>query len=110
MNTSGETYKDLLAKAGGADTAHLRDLMKDAQRCVSFTAEHEGIYLDYSRQNLDADTFDKLVDLAKEVGVPSKMEAMKNGVHINNTEDRAVGHVALRTPKGKTFTVMAKMS
>lgn len=108
MNTSGETYKDLLAKAGGVDTAHLRDLMKDAQRCVSFTAEHEGIYLDYSRQNLDADTFDKLVDLAKEVGVPSKMEAMKNGVHINNTEDRAVGHVALRTPKGKTFTVDGK--
>lgn len=82
--------------------------MQDEKRCASFTAEHDGIYLDYSRQNLDVETFDQLIDLATEVGVPTKMEAMKTGVHINNTEDRAVGHVALRTPKGKQFVVDGK--
>ena len=108
MLSSTETYKTLLTKAESADKAHLRDLMKDSQRCASFTAEHEGIYLDYSRQNLDVETFDTLIRLANEVGVPSKMEGMKNGSHINNTEDRAVGHAALRTPKGKTFMVDGK--
>jgi glucose-6-phosphate isomerase len=108
MLSTSATYKALQQKAEGAGAAHLRDLMQDSERCASFTAEHDGIYLDYSRQNLDVETFDKLVDLAHEVGVPAKMEAMKTGVHINNTEDRAVGHVALRTPRGKEFVVDGK--
>ena len=108
MLSTSATYKALQQKAEGAGAAHLRDLMQDSERCASFTAEHDGIYLDYSRQNLDVETFDKLVDLAHEVGVPAKMEAMKTGVHINNTEDRAVGHAALRTPRGKEFVVDGK--
>jgi glucose-6-phosphate isomerase len=31
--------------------------------------------------------------------------AMKSGAHINATEDRAVMHIALRTPKGKSLMV-----
>jgi glucose-6-phosphate isomerase len=101
-------FKDLQAKAEGSRKEHLRDLLQDAKRCSDFTAEHEGIFLDYSRQNLDSDTFTKLKELAVAADVPGKMKAMKNGEHINNTEDRAVGHVATRSPKGKEVMIDGK--
>jgi glucose-6-phosphate isomerase len=35
---------------------HLRDLLKDADRCESMRAEYDGILLDYSRQNATVET------------------------------------------------------
>ncbi|HKM24809.1 MAG TPA: glucose-6-phosphate isomerase, partial [Corynebacterium sp.] len=43
-------------------------------------------------------TVDALVALAKEAQLTDAIEAMFSGVHINNTEDRAVLHTALRLP------------
>lgn len=37
--------------------SHLRDLMQDKERCASMNAEHDGILLDYSRQNATTETF-----------------------------------------------------
>ena len=31
---------------------HLKDLLQDEERCASLVAEHEGIVLDFSRQNV----------------------------------------------------------
>lgn len=61
--------------------------------------EFDGIVLDYSRQRATACTFQKLFALAREARVPEKIEAMFCGVHINQTEDRPVLHVALRAPR-----------
>lgn len=71
-------------------------------------AEHTGIVLDYSRQRVTVDTMSKLHALARAAGVESKIAAMFKGEHLNVTEDRAVAHAALRSPKGTTFTVDGK--
>eukprot|EP00605_Chrysophyceae_sp_TOSAG23-4_P002953 GSChrysophyteH1.ASY1.ANO1.3252.1 assembled CDS len=80
---------------------HLRHLLKDGDRCSKLTAEHDGIYLDYSRQCLTSETMSKLFDLAKAANLEEQRAAMANGSHINTTEDRAVLHTALRAPKSK---------
>ncbi len=46
-----------------------------------------------------------LLDLADEVGVERRRDAMFAGAHINVTEDRAVLHTALRLPEGATLEV-----
>ncbi len=46
-----------------------------------------------------------LLDLADEVGVGDRRDAMFAGEHINVTEDRAVLHTALRAPAGATLEV-----
>jgi glucose-6-phosphate isomerase len=46
--------------------------------------------------------------LARESGLPEKIEAMFAGEKINITENRAVLHVALRAPKGETILVDGK--
>src|SRR5690606_15085973 len=52
----------------------------------------------FSRQLLDREALDGLVDLAEQVKVPAWLVGMFAGLPINNTEDRAALHVALRRP------------
>jgi glucose-6-phosphate isomerase len=85
---------------------HLRDLFAaDPERGRRFSVEAEGIYLDYSKNRINADTVRLLLQLAEESNLRGRIEAMFNGEKINVTESRAVLHVALRAPKGARFTV-----
>jgi glucose-6-phosphate isomerase len=85
---------------------HLRDLFAaDPQRGEQLTAEAAGLYLDYSKQRVNADTLRLLRDLAAACGLPQRIEAMFRGDKINTTENRAVLHVALRAPATEKFLV-----
>jgi glucose-6-phosphate isomerase len=85
---------------------HLRELFQAQQgRAEAFSLEVDGLLLDYSKHRITDETVGLLVDLARAAGVERKRDAMFAGEHINRTEDRAVGHVALRMPRDATFTV-----
>ena len=76
----------------------------DAGRGTSLSLEAEGIYLDYSKHRITAETIDLLVALAQESNLADLRADMFAGEHINITEDRAVLHVALRAPEGAVIT------
>jgi len=85
--------------------AHLTDLFAaDPARGTALTLEAEGIYLDYSKQRVTAETIDLLNQLAQESDLAALRAAMFAGEHINVTEDRAVLHVALRAPSDAVIT------
>lgn len=86
-------------------SSHLRDLMKDAERCKSLSTEFEGILLDYSRQRMTTETMGLLRKLADAANLSGKIKDMYAGKHINVTEDRSVLHVGLRNPKGVPLVV-----
>ncbi|CAD6214837.1 unnamed protein product [Miscanthus lutarioriparius] len=94
-----EQWKALQAHVGAIQKTHLRDLMADADRCKAMTAEYEGIFLDYSRQQATGETIDKLLKLAEVAKLKEKIEKMFKGEKINSTENRSVLHVALRAPR-----------
>ncbi|PIQ24982.1 glucose-6-phosphate isomerase [bacterium (Candidatus Blackallbacteria) CG17_big_fil_post_rev_8_21_14_2_50_48_46] len=78
---------------------HLRQLFADdPQRVEKLSLDALGIYFDYSKHRVTAETLSLLVQLAEESGLKEKIEAMFQGQRINHTENRAVLHVALRTP------------
>jgi glucose-6-phosphate isomerase len=86
--------------------AHLRDLFAaDQTRGERLTLEAEGIFLDYSKNRITDETIGLLLNLAEERGVAERRDAMFAGEKINITEDRAVLHVALRAPKGRSIEV-----
>eukprot|EP00887_Chlorella_sp_A99_P005656 scaffold1.g5656.t1 len=87
---------------------HLKDLLQDDARTAALIREHNGIYLDFSRQNATPETVKLLVDLANKAGLKDKVAAMFGGQHINSTEDRAVLHVALRAARGATISDAGK--
>ena len=68
-------------------------------------AEAAGIYLDYSKNRVTAETLRLLFDLAEAVGLRARIDAMFRGDKINASEQRAVLHVALRAPKGASIMV-----
>jgi len=77
----------------------------DPLRGRRFSAEAAGIYLDYSKNLVTAETIALLLQLAEECGLRKRIKAMFNGEKINVTEDRAVLHVALRFAPGARAVV-----
>jgi glucose-6-phosphate isomerase len=85
---------------------HLRQLFaEDPQRGRSLTLEAAGIYLDYSKNRVTAETLRLLVSLASECHLQQRIEAMFHGDKINVTEKRAVLHVALRAGRDASIEV-----
>jgi glucose-6-phosphate isomerase len=93
-----EHYRDDVARR------HLRALFKrDPERFTRFSIEAEGLLLEYSRNLVTRKTLRLLQRLAAEAGIEAMRERMFAGEHINNTEDRAVLHVALRADRDDPF-------
>jgi glucose-6-phosphate isomerase len=85
---------------------HLRDLFAaDAKRGENFAAEAAGLYLDYSKNRITAETLRLLVQLADKSGLRARIDAMFSGEKINVTENRAVLHIALRAPRAASILV-----
>jgi glucose-6-phosphate isomerase len=85
---------------------HLRELFAaDPARGEHFVAEGAGLYLDFSKNRIDARALALLVALAQESGLAEHTEAMFEGERINVSENRSVLHVALRMPKGESLIV-----
>lgn len=66
------------------------------------------ILFDYSKNLIDEEILASLFELAKQANVESLRNDMFAGKHINNTEDRAVFHVALRNRALKPMFVDGK--
>ncbi|HEY4381112.1 MAG TPA: glucose-6-phosphate isomerase [Acidobacteriaceae bacterium] len=99
-------WKALQAHAQEIQGQHLRDLFaQDPGRGERFTAEADGLFLDFSKNRITGQTLQLLVQLADECGLRGKIEAMFRGDKINITENRAVLHVALRAPKSEKILV-----
>jgi len=95
------TWRALKARATETRAVTLRALRDgDDARASRFSLEAVGLYFDFSRQRIDTDGLRLLYGLADVAGLRARIDAMWAGEHINTTENRAVLHVALRTPAG----------
>ncbi|WP_263080924.1 glucose-6-phosphate isomerase [Endozoicomonas sp. Mp262] len=76
---------------------HLRDLFaEDSHRFDKYSLEAAGLFLDYSKHLIDDEVMADLVKMAEQAGLPAAIKAQFSGEKINNTENRAVLHSALR--------------
>ena len=104
--TTTASYTALETHAIEAEDWQLRGLFAaNPQRFPDMTVDAAGLFLDYSKNRLDARTLELLADLARERGVEAQRDAMFAGERINLTESRAVLHTALRAPRGAALVV-----
>lgn len=102
-------WKALKAHYKKVEALHLRTLFAgDPKRGERMTAGAAGIYLDYSKNRITDETRKLLVQLAEESCLRERIDAMFRGEKINITENRAVLHVALRSPRGASILVDGK--
>src|SRR5467141_3604671 len=99
-------WKDLGTHYKKVKEVHLRQLFADdPKRGVRMTAEALGLFLDYSKNRITAETVNLLLKLAEESRLRERIDAMFSGEKINITEKRAVLHTALRAPRGASIVV-----
>ena len=70
----------------------------DADRVNKLSFDAGDLHFDLSKNLVTDETVKLLCDLAREVKLEERRDAMFSGEHINTTEDRAVLHTALRRP------------
>lgn len=99
--TQTKAWKKLEVHAQRMTTVHMRDLFAaDPGRFEAFSLQFEDMLLDYSKNMIDAQTMSLLTELAEECRLQEAIDMMFAGEPINETENRAVLHVALRNMNG----------
>jgi glucose-6-phosphate isomerase len=99
-------WKSLQAHHLKVRDLHLRQLFaEDPGRGERLAVEALGLYFDYSKHRVTDETLALLQQLAQESGLRGRIDAMFRGDKINATEGRAVLHVALRAPQGRSIMV-----
>lgn len=107
--TSTKEWKALEAHKQKLEHVQMRDLFaKDPKRFEKFSLHFEDLLLDYSKNIVTEETVQLLLALVKERNLAAMIEKMFTGEKINNTEDRAVLHVALRNRSNKPILVDGK--
>jgi glucose-6-phosphate isomerase len=79
--------------------------VNDATRAEKFNIQWHDFLVDFSKNILNQETLNLLLDLAKEVQLEAAIAQYFNGTAINQTENRAVLHTALRAPESATILV-----
>ncbi|MCU7694863.1 glucose-6-phosphate isomerase [Haoranjiania flava] len=81
---------------------------KDTERFSKFSISFDDILFDFSKNLITEKTMQLLRSLAEDCQVKSAIDAMFNGESINETENRAVLHTALRNFSGNPVMVDGK--
>ncbi|MEM6318363.1 MAG: glucose-6-phosphate isomerase [Bacteroidota bacterium] len=95
--TETAAWQALTAHFAKVEEVQMKDLFaQNTQRFEQFSTTFEDILVDYSKNLLTQETLDLLLQLAEEVDLADAIQQMYSSEAINETEQRAVLHVALR--------------
>jgi len=84
----------------------LADLFSgDPSRGSDLALEACGLYFDYSKNLITRDTVGLLAELAGEMRMPERRDAMFNGECVNTSEGRPALHTALRMPRNRSLVL-----
>ena len=95
--TQSPAWKALQAHQQQMAGRHLRELFRDdPRRFEKFSASAAGLFLDYSKNLVTGETLSLLLDLTRQAQLSSWIDRMFRGERVNDTENRAALHTALR--------------
>ena len=95
--TTTEAWNKLQAHFSEIKEVHMMDLFKDdTERVDKMNISWNEFQVDFSKNRITDKTINLLLQLAEEVGLKKAIELQFEGSKINQTEDRAVLHSALR--------------
>jgi glucose-6-phosphate isomerase len=102
---SSPAWKALTTHQRDMATHHLRELFAaDPERVQRCAIGLDGLFLDYSKHRITVETHRLLLALAQQADVPGWINGLFAGEKVNNTENRAAMHMALRSD-ADTFSV-----
>ena len=88
---------------------HMKNLFAaDPERFEKFSIQFNNILVDYSKNRITEETLTLFLELAEEINLRDAIDKMFSGDKINETENRAVLHIALRNRKNSPIYVDGK--
>ncbi len=81
---------------------------QDETRTQHFSAQAGALYMDYSKQCIDKNVLENLLNLADSCDLRARIEALLQGAMVNTSEQRAALHTALRLPATAELQVGAQ--
>jgi glucose-6-phosphate isomerase len=107
--TKTKSWQHLVEHFEKIKDVQMKDLFADdPQRFNRFSIRFKDILLDYSKNRITEETLQLLLDLADESGLSDAIDQMFKGAKINETENRAVLHIALRNSESSPIEVDGK--
>lgn len=104
--TQTAAWQKLQAHFDANKDLRMQDLFaEDAQRVEKFHLHWKDFLLDYSKNRITAETMTLLHELANEMGLSAAIQSYVGGDVINQTENRAVLHTALRSKETSPLLV-----
>lgn len=104
--TQTPAFKKLKSHHKTISKKQLKDLFaEDKNRFKKYSLKFNDILVDYSKNNINGRTIAYLIELAHECNLSDAIEQMFTGAKINQTENRAVLHVALRNRSNNPILV-----
>lgn len=104
--TQTESWKKLESHHSSIRETEMKEWFeKDDSRASAFTIQFEDLKFDYSKNRMTQETLGLLRDLAEECHLKDAIGKYFSGDPINETENRAVLHTALRNFSGQPVLV-----
>jgi len=105
-----EHFFDFASNTQKANDRAIISLFDESTRFDNFTTNAAGIFLDYSKQNINQAELTALISWAESSQLFNKIQDQFTGSKINVTEDRAVLHTLLRTPHEFSKEVLPELA
>ena len=107
--TETQSWKNLVDHYKEMKNIHMKDLfVDDPERFNKYTIRFNDILVDYSKNIITEETLKLLFQLTDDVGLRDAIDQMFTGDAINETENRAVLHIALRNRENNPIYVNGK--
>ncbi|MGD9240130.1 MAG: glucose-6-phosphate isomerase [Desulfobacterales bacterium] len=104
--TTTKSWQNLKRHYEKIKHVHMKTLFaEDPHRFDKFSIRFNDIIVDFSKNRITEETLNLLIALAEESGLKNAIENMFGGEKINETENRAVLHTALRNRDNKPVVV-----
>ena len=104
--TSTIAWEQLSSHFNKLKNVHLRDLFNNnSTRKDTFSIDFNDFSVDYSKNKITEETIELLISLANEIDLKDAISKYFSGDEINETENRAVLHTALRNKNSQPIHI-----
>jgi glucose-6-phosphate isomerase len=106
---NSQDWKSLKEHYSKIENRKIKSLFNNKNRFENFSSEAAGLFLDFSKTNIDRIEKEMLLSLIEKSGVLEKKQAMFSGKKLNTSENRSALHFALRSTQKELIVDKANL-
>ncbi|SMN11990.1 Glucose-6-phosphate isomerase [uncultured Candidatus Thioglobus sp.] len=105
-NIPANCWQALIEHKKKISDSSLADMfMQDPKRAENFSTTFNGLFVDYSKNYFDQETLSLLFAMAQDINLATTIKSLFSGAIVNQTENSAAMHMALRAPADQPYFV-----